>query len=172
LLPEFHIPEIKITTWQRVSGTLSTLFAWALGLAMVAGVVIAFLKGMDWIALSLYPWVLTITELTLLVGVPLCLPFMIARATRGYAGYGLVYISFIVSAYLWLYSLVMALALAGIGWMITGVLFAGLGVIGVAGIAALIQGQWMVLLTIVINIAIVVALRMFGSFLVERSDLE
>jgi len=60
-----------------------------------------------------------------------------------------------------------AYSLAGVFWIIVGLLFAGLGVIPIAMIAAALNAQWSIAGQMLLGVIVVLALRAIGTFLVE-----
>ena len=130
---------------------------------------IALFKSMRWIADVVLPicgWVGGIG----LVLVPVFLILAIPRLTRGWAGLGITLSSYAIGLSLWVWSLVIAYTLAGPIWMIIGLLFAGVGVIAIAAIAAALHGEWLIFIEIIVSIFVIWLLRFLGSYLVEKSE--
>jgi len=65
---------------------------------------------------------------------------------------------------------VVAYQLAGMVWLIIGLCMAGVGVVLVAAIAALLHGEWSVLIQIIVGVVVVYLLRFFGNLLVEKAE--
>jgi hypothetical protein len=130
---------------------------------------IALFKSMRWIAEVVLPicsWVGGIG----LVLVPIFLIFAIPRMTRGWAGLGITLSSYAIGLSLWVWSLVIAYTLAGTTWMIIGLLFAGVGVIAIAAIAAALHAEWLVFIEIIVSIFVIWLLRFLGAYLVEKAE--
>jgi len=127
---------------------------------------IALFKKMEWIATVLLPisgWVGVIA----LLFVPLLLLLGIPRVVRPWAGLGLILVSYAVGISLWLWCLVLAYILGGVFWMIVGICFGGIGVVPIAAIAALLNGEWLILVELVVGVIVVFGLRAIGSVWVE-----
>lgn len=156
----------------RFRETMGTIGGCMMGLAfMVIPILllIAVFKSMGWIATVILPisaWV----SLVAFVLVPVWLLLAIPRVTRAWSGLGLVLSSYGIGLSLWVWSLVIAYVMAGAFWMIVGLCFAGVGVVAVAAIASLLQGEWLVLLQIVIGVVVVYVLRLVGNVFIEKSE--
>ena len=141
-----------------------------IGILVVSGfLVLMFFRGAGWLASVILPvsgWI-TFAAFAL---VPICLILAIPRVTRGWGGLGLVLCSYAIGLCLWLWSLVVAYELAGMVWLILGLFMAGVGVVLVAAIAALLHGEWVLLIEIVVGVVIVYVLRIAGNYLVESAE--
>jgi hypothetical protein len=107
-------------------------------------------------------------SLIALLLVPVFLLLSIPRVTRGWAGLGITLSSYAVGLSLWVWSLVIAYAMAGVFWVVVGLFFAGVGVVAVAAIASAVHGEWFIFIQIVIGVIVVYLLRFFGAFVVEK----
>ncbi|MGZ5481418.1 MAG: hypothetical protein ACXWID_05490 [Pyrinomonadaceae bacterium] len=136
-----------------VFGVLIVLFFW--GSAYLASVILPVSGWITLIALGL---------------VPILLILSIPRVTRGWGGLGLVLCSYAIGLCVWLWSLVIAYQLAGMLWLVVGLFLAGVGVVLVAAIAALLQAQWSILIQIVIGVIVVYVLRIVGHWIIEKSE--
>jgi len=131
--------------------------------------ILAFVKSMAWIMDVLFPKVVVASGIALL-SVPVLLLFAIPRKTRPWAGLLMTIASYVIGLHLWLWSFIIAFTLAGLFWLIVGLFFAGVGVVAVAAIAAVLNAEWAVAGQIVLGVVIVYALRFFGMFLIEKSE--
>ena len=130
---------------------------------------IAFVKSIGWVVEVLLP-VLAAASVIALLLVPVLLLLAIPRITRGWAGLGITLSSYVVGVTLWTWSLVIAYAIAGVFWIVVGLLCAGVGVVAVAAIASAIQGEWFVFFEIAGTVIVVYLLRMLGAYLVEKAN--
>jgi hypothetical protein len=133
--------------------------------------IVAFVKSIGWVVEVLLPISGWMSGIALLL-VPIYLLLAIPRVTRGWAGLGIVLSSYGVGISLWLWSLVIAYAIAGVGWIIVGLLFAGVGVVAVAAIASALHGEWWVSIQIVIGVIVVYVLRFLGNLFIAKSEPE
>lgn len=129
---------------------------------------IAFVKSIAWIVEVLLPILGWIGAIGLLL-VPVFLLLSIPRITRGWAGLGITFSSYAVGIGIWVWSFVMAYAMAGVFWIVVGLMFAGVGVVAVAAIASALRGEWFVFIQIVVGVIVVYALRMLGAYLIDKA---
>ena len=78
--------------------------------------------------------------------------------------------SYVIGFSLWVWSLIVAYALAGVFWIIVGLLFVGIGVIPIAMVAAALNAQWSVAGQMLIGIIVVYTLRVVGTLLVNSDS--
>lgn len=130
---------------------------------------IMLFKGTPWIAENIYPWVMLAAGVGAFIVVPVSLLLAIFRRTRGIGGAGLFFSSYLIGLSLWVWSLIIAYSLAGVFWMIFGLVFGGVGIVPIAFIAALLKAEWAVAVQILVVAIVVFALRGFGLFLAEKS---
>lgn len=157
---------------EPVRETLKSIGGCLMGAAFFAIpilLLVAIFKSIGWIAEVLLPISGWVTLIALLL-VPIFLFAAIPRVTRGWAGLGIMLSSYAVGISLWLWSLVIAYAMAGVFWIIVGLFFAGIGVVAVAGIAAALHGEWLIFIQIVVGVVIVYGLRVLGNYLIEKSE--
>jgi hypothetical protein len=129
--------------------------------------IVAFLKSIEWIGETLLPILATGSVIGFLLVVPFLL-LSIFRAIRPWAGLGLTLSSYAIGLHLWVWSLLIAYALAGIFWIVVGLIFAGIGVVAVAAVASALNHEWFVLIQIVVTVVIVYALRVLGAYLIDK----
>lgn len=101
--------------------------------------------------------------------IPVFLLLAIPRVTRGWAGLGITLSSYACGLSLWIWSFVIAYAMAGVFWIVVGLFFAGVGVVAVAAIASALHGEWFIFIQIVIGVVVIYGLRMLGAYLVEKA---
>ncbi len=121
---------------------------------------IAFVKSIGWVIEVLLPILAWTSGIGLLL-VPIFLLLAIPRITRGWAGLGITLSSYALGLSLWTWSLVIAYAIAGVGWIVVGLFLAGVGVVAVAAFASALHGEWFVFFQIVIGVIIVALICRF-----------
>ncbi len=164
--------ETKESKWSDIlGGALGCLIYLVFGLGGIA-VVVMIIRGVPWIAENVYPIVSFVCSILLLLLVPISIVLSIFRKTHPWAGLGFTLSSYALGLTLWLWSLILAYLLAGTIWMIIGLLFAGVGVVFVAFVAALVHGEWAVAIQVGIMTVLVYGLRGFGGYLVEGKKQE
>lgn len=144
-----------------------------LGWLYVAGIILlvaALFKGLPRIAGFIYPLTVLVGSFCLFVVLPLSLILAVFRKTRGVAGIAILLSSEIWAFGLWVNALLIAYALAGVAWLVIGVVFVGLGVIPVAIIAAMIKGHWSLAGQLVLSGILILIARFFAFFLAAKAD--
>ena len=142
----------------------------ALGLVIfivVVSSVVLLLHGMVWVSDKVLPWLLTISKYTIGICIFVLLPLCIFRKLRPYVGVAFVYASLVFGAMLWACSCLFAFDVWGYGGLIIGLIFAGVGVIVIAFLAAVLHAQWWVLLDLVVGIVLTFGTRLLGAWLSE-----
>ena len=122
---------------------------------------------MVWVSDKVLPWLLTISKYTIGICIFVLLPLCIFRKLRPYVGVAFVYASLVFGAMLWAYSCLFAFDVWGYGGLIIGLIFAGVGVIVIAFLAAVLHAQWWVLLDLVVGIVLTFGTRLLGAWLSE-----
>ena len=150
----------------NVAGIAVWLFLFLLG--GIALLTIPF-TGVGWIAEYVYPFATFLAAIAFFVVIPLSSLLSIFKKHRDVGATGLLVSSYVIGLYLWVTSLIIAYGLAGVYWLVVGVLFAGIGVVAVALVAALLSGEWSVAAQILLMVILVYGIRMFSFFLAERS---
>jgi len=126
-------------------------------------------RGMVWASEKALPWLLTASKYTVGICIFVLLPLCIFRKLRPYVGVAFAYASLVFGAMLWAYSCLFAFDVWGYGGLIIGLIFAGVGVVVIAFLAALLHAQWWVLLDLVVGIVLTFGTRILGDWL---SDVE
>ena len=128
---------------ETMLGLGGCVFLAALAIGNIA-LLVMLLRGTPWIAENFYPWTVQAAKVALFFVVPTCSVLAFFRKGRGIGGLGLVLSSYVIGFSLWVWSLIVAYALAGVFWIIVGLLFVGIGVIPIAMVAAALNAQWSV----------------------------
>ena len=126
-----------------------------------------FLGGMVWVSGKVLPWLETASRIAFDVCVFVLLPLCIFRKTRPWAGVAFVYASLLFGAMLFAYSCLFVFSVWGFVGLIIGLIIAGVGVVPVALLAALLHAQWAVLLDLVFGIVLTFGTRWLGARLTE-----
>jgi hypothetical protein len=141
---------------------------YAIGLIVICVVlflVVLLLRGMVWASDKMMPWLVTASGIALLVCIFIFLPLCIFRKTRPWAGVGYVYASYVFGLMLWAYSCLFVVYAWGYGALAVGLIFAGVGVVPVALLAAIFHAEWAVLLEVVVGIVLTFGTRFLGLWL-------
>ncbi len=158
---------------ERIKAILLMISGWLFYIILAVGgivLILLFFRGTPWIAENIYPWINTVSGIALIFVVPISLLLSIFKRTRGIGGAVLFISSYAVGLNLWVWSLMVAYSLAGIVWLIVGVLAGGIGIVPIAIIASLIKTEWAVAGQILVLLVIVFALRGFGAYIAGKAS--
>ncbi len=131
--------------------------------------ILLLLRGMVWASDKLMPWLMTASGIALLICIFILLPMSAFSRSRAWAGVGCYYASFVFGAMLWAYSCLFVVFNWGYGALAVGLIFAGVGVLPVALLAALFHAEWSVLLELVFGIMLTFGTRVFGTWLISKA---
>lgn len=153
---------------QFITGTTYLLMVISLLIGFVVAVML-MLKGVIWLSTNIYPVVSDLAAVALIVLLPCSLLLAIFKKTSAVAGIGLLITFFTLGISVWLWSVLLAHSLAGIAWMIAGIVCLGVGVIPIAMIAAMFHAEWAVLLQLIgLSMGMYILLALSG-LLIERA---
>jgi len=128
--------------------------------------------GVPWASRKLLPWFFAATWIALAAVVLICLPLCISKAARSYAGLGIVFASYIFSLTLWMYSLLVVLALWGVVGVIVGYLTLGYGMATLGLAAAFLNEQTSHFWNLALLGALALGSRFVGGLIVENGLTE
>ena len=100
----------------------------------------------------------------------LWIPLAFFRRTRSLAGVAILITSYCAGASVWIWAAEMAYRLAGIIWLLIGVLLFGVGVVAVAIVAAFLNGAASISFLLIGYVAFVWILRSAGLWLVNQAE--
>jgi hypothetical protein len=138
-------------------------------LTAMALLVLTFVKGSVWIGQKLYPGLSFISETALVCVVVLFVPLAAFKRTRAFAGLGIFAASYVFGLMLWVWSLILTYKLWGIFAVILGLFLAGIGIVPVALLAVLFNGQWGTLSELILLMIFVPMSRSFGLYLAAKA---
>jgi hypothetical protein len=111
-----------------------------------------------------------VAETGIILGVPICLIVSVFRRARSFAAFGLLLISCLLGLSLWLWTLVLADELAGAFWTIMGLCLAGVGIVPVAFIAALLRTEWAQAIQIAVAAVAFYAIASMSYFIASGAE--
>lgn len=144
----------------------------ALGIAIMLALIlipVLLLQGGLWLSALLFPWLVTLNALAVFVTVFVLLPNAVFSSTPKFAGSGMMIVSYVFGATLWVWSLLLTYTLWGGFWLFLGLFMAGVGVVPLAMIATFFKGMWAELGELVLLIVLTLGVRVWGFKLVERA---
>jgi len=144
-----------------------------LGIGIFIGIILLavfFIKGGLWLSELLYPWLSLISAIAFFVCILILLPLAIFRRTRAFSGLGLFVASYIFGASLWVWAFLLTYVLWGATALFIGLFLAGVGVVPIAMLATLFNGEWSILGQLVLLLIFTFGSRMLGYYLVEKAE--
>ena len=160
----------------KVFEVLAPVGGCLLYIAMAVGgvaLLVTLFRGIPWYEENVHPVVSLICVIATIVLVPVSFLLAVFRSARPWAGLGFTLASYAWGLDVWLSCVIAAYYLAGVVWMIIGVCFAGIGIVPVAIIAALVRGEWFTGIFLAVSVAIAYGLRMLGHYLIgEEAPIE
>lgn len=119
-----------------------------LGIGIFVGImllVVFFIKGGLWLSEIVYTWLALISAITFFVCILILLPFALIRKTRGFSAVGLLVASYIFRATLWVWGFLLTYSLWGLTALLIGLFMAAVGVVPIAMLATMFNGEWSML---------------------------
>jgi len=146
-----------------------------LGVGMLVALVFAvmmFVKGGVWAGQKAYPLLSVVSKWAFVAAFAIFTPLGFFKPTRTFGGMGIYITSYLLGLTLWVWSLILTYNLWGLFAVILGLFFAGVGIVPVAMLAALFNGQGSNLLILLALAAFVPLCRWYGISLVARAARE
>ena len=147
--------------------------SYLLGIGIFIGVILLavfFIKGGLWLSKILYPWLIIISAIACIICIIILLPLALIRKTRGFSGIGFFIASYIFGASLWVWSFLLTYALWGATALFIGLFMAGVGVVPIALLATLFNGEWSIFGQLILLIIFTFGSRILGIYLSEKSE--
>lgn len=130
-------------------------------IVMLIVVPVLFLKGAFWAADHVLPPLILVGWIALAVDLLLLLPLAVVRVLRPWSAGLILLSSFLFGLITWFLGLVLTYTLWGLGAVILGLFFLGVGVVPFALLATLFKGMWSEFFTVAVLLILT-----FGSRLV------
>jgi hypothetical protein len=149
--------------------------SFGMGLAfMVIGFLLlaVFLHGMVWTSKNALPWLFDAGALALAACVFLLLPLSIFTRTRPWAATGFLISSYIFGCLLWAFGCIVAFNSWGYNGLIIGLCLAGVGVVPVALLAALLHREWTLVFNLTIGLVLTFGVRYLSAHLLALKRAE
>ncbi len=129
-----------------------------------------FIKGGLWLSTTLYPWLVLISGITFLISVLILLPLSIFKKTRSVSAIGLLIASYIFGTTTWVWSFLLAYVLWGIMGLVVGLFIGGIGVVPIAMLASIFNGEWSIFGQLVLLVVITFGVRFFSLYIAEKAE--
>lgn len=154
---------------------LKKIGSYAIGLLILVAVfsVIGLsLFGTIWLSAKALPWLSIASIYALGICIFVLAPLCIFRKTRPWAGVGYMYASFVFGAMLFAYSFLYVLDSWGVLALVIGLFLAGVGVLPVALLSALVHANWSVFFELVLYLVLTFGTRILGAWLSRMAEPE
>jgi len=136
---------------------------------VIASIGIALLLGAAELSVWALEWAPAVFGIAFSICLLLLLPLAIIPATRGLSGNGFYLASYVFGVILWILSMAFVYIEWGLFPVIIGLILGGIGVVPIAILASIFEGQWAVLGNLTVLIVLTIGLRIFGVWLVEKA---
>ncbi len=146
-----------------------------IGIAIFVGLiflVIILIGGGIALAVKIYPFLVKATTIITFLCILVFLVLAPFKKTRGWAGLIIYFASYLFGFSLWIYSALVAYVLWGLLALFIGLVIAGIGVLPVAFLAALFNGEWVIIGNLIYMIVLTYGSRLLGIYLVEKAEKE
>jgi hypothetical protein len=152
---------------------MKTIGGTAIGVAVMVGMLflgIAMLKGTASVGAWALPFLSTAVGYAAVYGLPLLILLALTRATRPAASFGFVIASYLFGITLWIWALLFVLYTWGWFAVIVGLGMAGVGVVPIALLAAVLRAEWSILGQLALGLVLTFGCRAFGFYLAAKID--
>lgn len=136
-----------------------------IGLVALLFLSLLMVRGMVWASDKALPWLVFASEIATVICVFVFLPLCIFRRTRPWAGVAFYHTSFLFGTMLFAYSCLFVVDVWGYVGLAIGLFFAGVGVVPVALLAALLHAEWHSLTEILVELFLTFGTRVLGIYL-------
>lgn len=156
-----------------MSNKLKDAGTWLLGIVALLAILAIpalFLAGAEWLSERLLPWFILASTLALVFVVFVALPLSVFRRCRGFTAIASLVASYVFGATLWMWALLLTLALWGTWAVVIGLFMMGVGVVPIAMLATLFKGMWSILGQLVVLIVLTFGCRSFAFWIGDRDD--
>lgn len=146
-----------------------------LGFAIMIGFVflaIVLLKGGISLADKIFPYIVKISNWVTLFLILVLIPMAYFKKSRMYAGMGLFFTSYFFGFSMWIYSALVAYIFWGFFALIIGLFLAGIGVLPIAILAAIFNGEWSIFGNLIYMMALTYGARIIGTKIMEKAEEE
>ncbi len=132
--------------------------------------ILIFIGGVAWIGLKVMPFLVTATTIFTFISLLVFIPLLFFRETRIWSASALFFVSWIFGATLWLFSFFATYMLWGLLGILIGLFVFGIGVIPIAFVASLLNGEWMMFAEITYMIILTFGTRFLGIYIIEKEE--
>lgn len=146
-----------------------------LGFAILIGIfiLIAFLlNGVVTISEKILPFLMNLTGILTAILIIVLTPLAFFKRTREWSATGIYFFSYVFGLTLWFYSALISYVLWGFLALIIGLVILGIGVLPVASLASIFNGEWSILGNIVYLAVLTYGCRVLAIFIASKIENE
>jgi hypothetical protein len=149
---------------QKALKNIGSFLLFPIGFLIVVFVGALFVGGIVWVSAKVLPWLSIASYYAFGICLFVLSPLCIFRKTRPWAGVGFVYASFVFGMLLFAYSCLFVLDVWGTLGLVIGLFMAGVGVVPVALLAALLHAQWSIFFELLFGVFLTFGTRILGAW--------
>jgi hypothetical protein len=131
---------------------------------------VIFIAGATAVSFWVKEWLPYVFWINLLIAFFILGPLSLIPPARFIAANGFLIASIVFGVMIWVCGLGVTYEAWGLGGLIMGLVFAGVGIVPLAMLAVLLQGQWQALIVFVILLGLTFGLRALGLWLGKKVD--
>jgi len=157
----------------EMSNKLKDAGTWLLGIVALLAILAIpalFLVGAEWLSERLLAWFIFASTLALAFVVFVALPLSVFRRCRRFSAIATLVDSYVFGGTLWMWALLLTLALWGTWAVVIGLFMMGVGVVPIAMLATLFKGMWSILGQLVVLIFLTFGSRSYAHWIGNRAD--
>ncbi len=158
----------KYRSMEKMKSIGGTLLGLAIFIGIIVATILFFTFGAK-VAFTIAPFINWLAGILLLINIVLLLFAVIPKA-RSVVGLIIYVSSYVYGLSAWIYGLAVTLALWGWIAVIIGLFLGGIGVVPIGMLAAMFNGQWGALWTLLLTAALTYGARIIGYMLANRAE--
>lgn len=147
--------------------------ALALGLCVIVALMLVAMlvvSGIGFVSAKVLPWLLDVSWIAFAICLFILLPFSLLRITRKFSCIGFMISSFAFGLCGWMLGFLVTYSLWGFIGVAIGLFIAGIGVVPIGIVAAIINGTWDPVWEMLILVALTFGTRIFAAYLGGKID--
>jgi hypothetical protein len=157
-------------TLKDAAETFAGFLIWIVLMIVIGAITSVVLVGALWVASALAPLTTILAALGTLLSIPLLFVAAVSRRNRHFCGRGIVVVSYLWGAALWMWATLVLYHLWGTFGLITGLALLGIGSVPMACIAMLFHGEFAALAGTILALLFTVGSRALGVWIAAKAD--
>ena len=140
------------------------------GLLLLLLVSVAIIKGAVWIGEHVLQWLINFSWIIFAINLLILLPLGLFRRTGIVGGMGMYISSYVFGLTLWFLGLLLTYFTWGFFGIFIGLVLGGVGVVPVAMLAMLLNGEFFTLVVLIVLTILTFGVRALGIYLTSRAE--